>query len=58
MNTLHLLKEGSLSFKDAVQLVRKRGQYMQEAVPLGEGSMAAVLGLSRQVVIDICTNAC
>ncbi len=52
-----LVAAGSLSFKDAVQLVRKRGQYMQEAVPLGEGSMAAVLGLSRQVVIDICTKA-
>jgi len=52
-----LVAAGSLSFKDAVQLVRKRGQYMQEAVPLGEGSMAAVLGLSRQVVVDICQKA-
>ena len=49
-----LVAAGSLSFSDAVQLVRKRGQFMQEAVPLGEGSMAAILGLERQIVIDIC----
>jgi len=49
-----LVAAGSLSFSDAVQLVRKRGQFLQEAVPLGEGSMAAILGLERQIVIDIC----
>ncbi|MBC8016733.1 MAG: ACP S-malonyltransferase [Sporomusaceae bacterium] len=52
-----LVAAGALSFEDAVQLVRKRGQLMQEAVPLGEGSMAAILGLERQVVTDICQEA-
>ncbi|MBP2625673.1 MAG: malonyl CoA-acyl carrier protein transacylase [Firmicutes bacterium] len=52
-----LVAAGALSFADAVQLVRKRGQLMQEAVPLGEGSMAAILGLERQIVIDICQKA-
>ena len=52
-----LVAAGALSFVDAVQLVRKRGQLMQEAVPLGEGSMAAILGLERQIVIDICLQA-
>lgn len=49
-----LVAAGTLSFADAVRLVRKRGQYMQEAVPLGEGSMAAVLGMERSKVIEIC----
>jgi [acyl-carrier-protein] S-malonyltransferase len=48
---------GSIDFKDAVRLVRKRGKYMQEAVPLGEGSMAAILGLSREDVLEICKTA-
>lgn len=52
-----LVAAGALSFEDAVQLVRKRGQFMQEAVPLGEGSMAAILGLERQAVTDICRAA-
>ena len=52
-----LVVAGALSFADAVQLVRKRGQLMQAAVPLGEGSMAAILGLERPVVIDICQKA-
>ncbi|WP_371368896.1 Malonyl CoA-acyl carrier protein transacylase [Sporomusa rhizae] len=49
-----LVAAGAVSFKDAVQLVRKRGQFMQEAVPLGEGSMAAILGLERGKVVEIC----
>lgn len=49
-----LVAAGAISFSDAVQLVRKRGLFMQEAVPLGEGSMAAILGSERQLVIDIC----
>jgi [acyl-carrier-protein] S-malonyltransferase len=40
-----LVAAGSLSFQDAVLAVNKRGQYMQEAVPVGQGAMAAVLGL-------------
>ncbi|SMC67232.1 ACP S-malonyltransferase [Sporomusa malonica] len=49
-----LVAAGSLSFGDAVQLVRKRGQFMQDAVPLGEGSMAAIMGLDRAKVVEIC----
>jgi [acyl-carrier-protein] S-malonyltransferase len=49
-----LVAAGALDFQDAVRLVRKRGQFMQEAVPLGEGGMAAILGLDRQSVIDVC----
>ncbi|HBR03543.1 MAG TPA: [acyl-carrier-protein] S-malonyltransferase [Ruminiclostridium sp.] len=48
---------GSLAFRDAVKLVRKRGKYMQEAVPLGEGAMAAILGLSREDVLAVCREA-
>lgn len=49
-----LIAAGALQFADAVRLVRKRGQLMQEAVPLGQGSMAAVLGLERETIIAIC----
>lgn len=52
-----LVAAGSLKFADAVQLVRKRGTYMQEAVPAGEGAMAAILGLSPAVVADACKRA-
>ncbi len=52
-----LVAAGALDFSDAVQLVRKRGQFMQEAVPLGEGSMAAILGMDREQVIAICAAA-
>lgn len=49
-----LVAAGSLTFSDAVRLVNKRGQFMQQAVPLGEGSMAAILGLDRNSIVDIC----
>jgi [acyl-carrier-protein] S-malonyltransferase len=49
-----LVAAGALKFSDAVQLVRKRGQYMQEAVPAGVGAMAAIMGLSPSVVTDVC----
>ena len=49
-----LVCAGSLDFATAVQLVRKRGQYMQEAVPIGLGKMMAVLGLKDHLVEEIC----
>jgi [acyl-carrier-protein] S-malonyltransferase len=44
------------SFKDAVKLTEKRGQFMQEAVPEGRGLMAAILGLERNKVDDLCKS--
>ncbi len=52
-----LVAAGALKFSDAVQLVRKRGSYMQEAVPAGQGAMAAIMGLSPAVVTDACRRA-
>jgi [acyl-carrier-protein] S-malonyltransferase len=52
-----LVATGALKFSDAVTLVRKRGTYMQEAVPAGEGAMAAIMGLSPAVVTDACKRA-
>jgi [acyl-carrier-protein] S-malonyltransferase len=52
-----LVAAGSLSFFEAVQLVRKRAELMQAAVPRGSGSMAAILGLDDGKVIEICANA-
>ncbi|HVO56366.1 MAG TPA: ACP S-malonyltransferase [Dongiaceae bacterium] len=52
-----LVAAGALKFADAVKLVRKRGQYMQDAVPAGEGAMAAILGISPAVVADACKRA-
>jgi [acyl-carrier-protein] S-malonyltransferase len=52
-----LVAAGSLKFADAVRLVRKRGVYMQEAVPAGTGAMAAIMGLSPAVVMDACKRA-
>ncbi len=52
-----LVAAGSLKFSDAVRLVRKRGTYMQEAVPQGVGAMAAMLGISHAVVADACKRA-
>lgn len=52
-----LVAASSLSFQDAVKVVNLRGKFMQEAVPVGEGSMAAVLGLTKEQVIDCCSRA-
>ncbi|MDX9874943.1 MAG: ACP S-malonyltransferase [Spongiibacteraceae bacterium] len=49
-----LVCSGVIGFADAVQLVRSRGQFMQTAVPVGQGTMAAVLGLDDARIIDIC----
>ena len=51
-----LVAAGSLKFRDAVILVHKRGQFMQEAVPVGEGSMAAIIGLDDKIIVDICNE--
>ncbi len=48
---------GTLSFADAVRTVRNRGKYMQEAVPVGVGAMAAILALSSDKVQQICEEA-
>ena len=48
---------GSLDFADAVRTVRNRGKYMQEAVPVGQGAMAAVLGMPLAEVERICKQA-
>ncbi|MGH9737738.1 MAG: ACP S-malonyltransferase [Candidatus Acidiferrales bacterium] len=52
-----LVAAGTLEFAAAVKLVRARGCYMQEAVPAGEGAMAAIMGLSPSDVAEICRKA-
>ncbi|HEU4594124.1 MAG TPA: ACP S-malonyltransferase [Pyrinomonadaceae bacterium] len=49
-----LVAAGALSLGDAVRVVRRRGRYMQEAVPVGEGAMAAILGLDSETVREVC----
>jgi [acyl-carrier-protein] S-malonyltransferase len=48
---------GTMAFADAVRTVRRRGRYMQEAVPVGEGAMAAILGLDADAVRQACDQA-
>jgi [acyl-carrier-protein] S-malonyltransferase len=52
-----LVAAGGVDFSAAVKLVHARGKYMQEAVPAGQGAMAAILGLSTTEVADICKKA-
>jgi [acyl-carrier-protein] S-malonyltransferase len=52
-----LVAAGAVDFVDAVRTVRARGQFMQEAVPPGEGAMAAILGLDRALVFQACEEA-
>jgi [acyl-carrier-protein] S-malonyltransferase len=52
-----LVVAGALAFSDAVSVVRRRGEFMQEAVPVGTGAMAAILGVELPVVEEICREA-
>ncbi len=52
-----LVAAGGLEFADAVRLVRRRGEYMQSAVPEGVGAMAAILGLAPAQVAELCRKA-
>ncbi len=51
-----LVANGAFRLSDAVKVVRKRGEFMQEAVPVGVGAMAAVLGLDKEAVKEICNQ--
>ncbi|MEO8258321.1 MAG: ACP S-malonyltransferase [Acidobacteriota bacterium] len=48
---------GTFSFADALRVVRRRGRYMQEAVPVGTGTMSAILGLEADAVAQVCRDA-
>lgn len=52
-----LVMAGALRFRDAVRLVRRRGEFMQEAVPIGAGAMAAIMGLELARVEPLCREA-
>ncbi|HET6372324.1 MAG TPA: ACP S-malonyltransferase [Candidatus Polarisedimenticolia bacterium] len=52
-----LVAAGGLAFRDAVRLVRARGLYMQEAVPVGRGTMAAIIGLDLEKLRQVCADA-
>jgi [acyl-carrier-protein] S-malonyltransferase len=52
-----LVASGAMAFADAVRTVRARGTYMQEAVPVGVGSMAAILGVDPETLDEICQEA-
>ncbi len=52
-----LVCANSLAFDDAIRLVKQRGEFMQAAVPVGQGAMAAIIGLENKIVAEICEAA-
>jgi len=52
-----LVASGAVAFADAVKLVRMRGAFMQEAVPLGQGAMAAIIGVDDETIRRVCAEA-
>ncbi len=52
-----LVCAGVVAFKDAVKLVQQRGKFMQEAVPAGQGAMAAIIGLDDALIVEACKKA-
>ena len=52
-----LVASGTFSFREAVKIVKLRGKFMQEAVPVGEGAMAAILGMEKEEVEELCKEA-
>ncbi len=52
-----LVASEAISFSEAVRIVKFRGRFMQEAVPVGEGAMAAILGMDREEVEQLCKEA-
>lgn len=52
-----LVCSGVVPFADAVQIVRSRGAYMQQAVPVGQGAMAAIIGLDDEIITNACSEA-
>lgn len=52
-----LVCAGVVAFQDAVKLVQQRGKYMQEAVPAGQGGMAAIIGLDDALILEACKKA-
>ena len=52
-----LVAAGAMNFTDAVRTVRARGKYMQEAIPVGVGTMAAILGVETDILMEICREA-
>jgi [acyl-carrier-protein] S-malonyltransferase len=51
-----LVCAGAITFEDAIRTVRKRGMFMQDAVPVGVGTMAAIIGLDNQIVDQVCQD--
>jgi len=51
-----LMSAGAITFEEAIAVVRKRGQFMQEAAPVGSGAMAAIIGLSGEEILAICKS--